>query len=493
MNYGALLQAVLPETALALTAFLALAADLLLLRGRSPANRRRAATALAVAGAVVSAVCVAALPQQASFGAGVLVLDPLGQLVKLALLALAAFTALLLRDSDFTPHIGEFVALLLLAVVAMMFLVSTENLLAIFLSLEMTSLCLYVMTAFNKRNPLAAEAGLKYFLFGGVAAAFMLFGLSLLYGLTGHTHLREIAARLAGAPLEPALVLALVMTLIGLGFKIACAPFHLWAPDAYQGAPLPAAALVASGSKLASFFVLARLLLSGLSGAEGAAAYRAFEPGWAPLLAALAALSLVVGNLAAIAQTSVRRLLAFSAVAQAGYILVGLLGPAPAALASVLYYAVTYGFTLIGAFAVVGFVERHTGADSLEAFAGLGRRDPVMGACLLVFVLSLAGIPPLAGFFGKFYLFTAALQRGPDRLGLLWLVALALAMSAVSLYYYLQILKQAYVAEPRPERAPGQGQLATRLVVLALAALVILLGVLPSLLIEPLRAAIRLP
>src|SRR6185369_1581205 len=197
----------------------------------------------------------------------------------------------------------EYFALILLATVGMMFLVSSTDVLMIFVSLELTSLALYILAAFNKRDIQSAEAALKYFLFGGMSAAFTLFGLSLLYGLSGSTSLNIIAASLRGPALDPLLVLALVMTVIGFGFKVAAAPFHFWAPDVYQGAPAPSAAFIASGSKVAGFFVLARVTAIGFKGAEGSGAWLPSLPGWVPLLAAIAALSMVVGNFAAIVQT----------------------------------------------------------------------------------------------------------------------------------------------------------------------------------------------
>jgi NADH-quinone oxidoreductase subunit N len=492
MSYLLLLQSALPEAILVLAAFLILGVDLVWLRDRPRHRRRSVGVWMALAACVLSGLGLFTVAQPASLCGGMLVISPLTQLVKLVLLALTAGAVVLLLDVDFTAHVGEFVGLVLLATTAMMFLVSTEDLLMVFLSIEMLSLCLYVMTAFHKQSPQGAEAGLKYFLFGGVAAGCLLFGLSLLYGISGHTNLRLMAVTLGGRPLEPVFFLALVMTVVGFGFKIAAVPFHLWVADVYQGAPLPAAAFIASGSKVASFFILARLVMVGLAGAEGNAAPDRFLSGWVPLLACLAALSMVLGNLAALAQQSVRRLLAFSAVAQAGYVLVGLLAGGAAALSSVLYYTTTYGLTLVGAFAVVGWVESRTGSDNLEAFAGLSRRAPAMAFCLMVFVLSLAGIPPLAGFFGKFYLFTAALNSAPQNLGLLWLVALAVAMSALSLYYYLQVLKQAYVAEPPAAAGIMDAPWATRAVVCLLAGLAVVMGSLPDLLLRPLLAAIRL-
>ena len=237
------------------------------------------------------------------------------------------------------------------------------------------------------------------------------------------------------------------MTVIGFGFKVAAVPFHLWAPDAYQGAPTPSAAFIASGSKVASFFVFAKVMMMAFGpDAAGSGAWHAYAPGWLPVLALVAAASMLLGNFTAIAQSNVKRLLAYSAIAHGGYGLLGILANGPLGISSLVYYAVTYGLTVLGAFGVAGFVEERAGEARLSDFAGLGRREPVLSFCMMIFMLSLAGIPPLAGFFGKFYLFTAAVA-GAKNLGMLWLVIFAIAMSAVSLYYYLQVLKQIYVVK----------------------------------------------
>jgi NADH-quinone oxidoreductase subunit N len=257
---------------------------------------------------------------------------------------------------------------------------------------------------------------------------------------------------------------------------------------------LPSAAFIASGSKVASFFILAKVMIVGFGGLEGSGAWRNYAQGWVPVLATVAALSVLLGNLAAIAQRSVRRLLAYSAIAQAGYMLIGVLANQHGdGMASVLYYVTTYALTTIGAFAVVGIIEERTGGDTLSAFAGLSKREPVLAFCLMIFLLSLAGIPPLAGFFGKFYLFKAGLQmKGETQsLGLLWLIILAIALSAVSLYYYLQVLKQAYVTPAPPGTPALKAEPMTRLAVVVLAAGVIAFGVMPDLLLQPLLAALK--
>ena len=480
MSYLELLRLAAPETIVVLTALAVLTIDLTSMRGLETRLRFMVGGMLTCVGCLAAIVWMLVMPAYANMLQGMMVVDSLTQLVKICLLALTIFTVLISIESNFTNHVGEYLALILLATVGMMFLVSAEDILMIFVSLELISLSLYVLAAFNKRDIKSAEAALKYFLFGGMSAAFMLFGLSLLYGLSGSTNLAQIAAALAGKGLDPLLVVAIVMTVIGFGFKVAAVPFHLWAPDTYQGAPTPSAAFIASGSKLASFFIFAKVMLIGFAGAEGSGAFRAYAAGWVPVIAIVAGLSMVLGNVVAIVQSSVKRLLAYSAIAHAGYMLLAVLSHDKQAVASLIYYAVTYGLTTIGAFGVVAVVEDRAGDDKLSSFAGLSRRAPVVSLCMLIFMLSLAGIPPLAGFFGKFYVFAVAIKSGAPNLGLLWLVILAIAMSAVSLYYYLQVLKQVYVADApaAAERVPVSWLTQTTLVLLALG--VLLFGCFPG-------------
>ncbi len=315
---------------------------------------------------------------------GMLVLNPVAQRVQISLLVLTMLMIAVFVRSTFVPHVSEYLALVLLATTSMMFLVSTQNLLVIFLSLELLSLSLYVLTAFDKGLARSAEAALKYFVFGGVSAAFLLFGFSLLYGLSNSLNLQIIGASVQGRLLDPLLIVAIVMTLVGLGFKVAAAPFHFWAPDVYQGAPASSAALIASGSKVAGFFILYQVMVVGLAGAEGSSAWRNYAPGWAPVVAIIAVFSMVLGNLAAIQQTSVRRLLAYSAIAHAGYMLLGVVSHTDQSLTALLYYAITYALTVLGAFGVVAIVEEGRGGDTLADFVGLSRRAPIPSFCMLV-------------------------------------------------------------------------------------------------------------
>jgi NADH-quinone oxidoreductase subunit N len=483
-NYLDLLRLVSPEVIVVIAALCVLSVDLMFLRTSEARLRSSVGAMLSLAGCVAAVAWIVHTPQSANVLDGMLVLNPLAQRMQIALLILTMLTILTFIGSTFTQHVSEYLSLILLATVSMMFLVSTQNLLLIFLSLELLSLSLYILTAFNKRSVRSAEAALKYFVFGGISAAFLLFGASLLYGLSNSTNLARIASSLHGQSLDPLLIVAIVMTVVGLGFKVAAAPFHFWAPDVYQGAPAPSAALIASGSKVAGFFIFYQVMVIGFAGAEGSGVWRGYSAGWVPVVAIVAALSMVLGNLVAILQTSVRRLLAYSAIGHAGYMLLGILSHTEQSLSALLYYAITYALTVLGAFGVVALVEEATGGDTVSDFAGLSRRAPVPSFCMLIFLLSLAGIPPLAGFFGKFYLFSSVLTSTPGTLGLLWLVILAIAMSAVSLYYYLKVLKYIYVTNP-PNGTVTIRVSALRQVVLCLIALsVVLLGCAPNLLLR---------
>jgi NADH-quinone oxidoreductase subunit N len=399
------------------------------------------------------------------------------------------------------------VAVVLMAASGGLLIAGAQDLLVIFVGLELLSLGLYIITAFAKSSGKSAEAALKYYLFGGMSAAFLLFGFSYFYGLTGSTNLSEIQLVVANSGPSPLFYVAWILVVAGLGFKIAAVPFHLWAPDTYEGAPAPAAAFIASVSKVASFTLLLTffqnwMIYQGSFGLEKSEAEKILihsDQTWLPLatvLLVVAAASMIVGNLAALAQVSVRRLLAYSAIAHAGYILLGVavyrmhtgnetrifetIDPIIESQKAVLFYILTYGLTTIGAFGVVGIVERATGSDKLDSFLGLHKRNPMLAAVLLVLFLSLAGIPPLVGFWAKFNLFAAVLgvSAGPVPFAL---VALAVALSAVSLYYYLQVLKRAYVM-PAIDNSPIKAHPVTLIVLVGIAAAVVLLGCFPALL-----------
>src|SRR5947207_2432286 len=478
MNYLELLKLASPEAVVAITALVVLALGLA--RGRTPG----VCSAAAAAGILFAIAAIFKLPPNATLFGGMLVITPLTSLFKIICLVLAFFTVILARSDRSSRNEGEYLALILLATIGLMLLVGSEELLMIFIGLELTGLSLYVLTAFDKSDIRSAEAGLKYFLFGSTASAFTLFGLSLIYGMSGTTGLAVIAQKLSAQPISPLLFAGIVMTLVGFAFKIAAAPFHLWAPDAYQGAPVPSAAFIASGSKVASFVVLGKIVLIGFGPVHGSADWHAMVAGWSPVLAVLAAFSILIGNLVALVQTNLRRLLAYSAVAHAGYTLLGLVAGGREGFSATLFYTTIYAFTLIGAFGVVALVRRETGGDDLRNFYGLAGREPLLAGCMAIFMSSLAGLPPLAGFFGKFYLFSAPFRAGANH-GLLWLVALALFGSLISLYYYLIILKvifQTQGAETRSRLSLAQNGLSNLTIAFA-AGVVLFLGIAPQFLV----------
>ncbi len=505
MNYADLFRVTLPETALDVAALLVMAVDLLLLRKSALQTRIMTAVVIGMLG------CSAALffmPLQAGGGLTypgstdlLLAAGGYTAIAQVGILILTVFTLLLFIGSDFTKHVGEFVALVLMAATGGLLISAAQDLLIIFVGLELLTLGLYILTAFAKRSGKSAESAMKYYLFGGMSAAFLLFGFSYLYGLTGSTNLHQImrALYLTTANGSAALLyVALVMIAAGLGFKVAAVPFHLWAPDTYEGAPAPSAAFIASVSKVASFALLIGIGTAAAHAFGDARVFRVqvvatvnqaplpryfgFAGPWSLIIAIIAVASMVLGNLAALAQTSVRRLLAYSAIAHGGYILlaVAYFSHSDASANAILYYILTYGLTVIGAFGAIAVVEQVTGSDRMDAFLGLYKRNGLLAGVMLVLFLSLAGIPPLVGFWAKFNLFAAVLQvnRGVAPFAL---VALAVAMSAVSLYYYLQVLKRVFVMPPADE-TPLRANPIT-LGVLALIALgVVVLGCLPGLL-----------
>ena len=501
MNYGNLFYATLPETMLEIAALFVLVFDLALLRKAGLKTRIASAALLGIAGCVAAFMAVfVAIP----FKAGADLLLAAGGsagVAQCAILILTALTLLLLIDSEFTRNPGEYVAVVLMSAAGGLLISAAQDLLVIFVGLELLSLGLYILTAFNKQSGKSAESAIKYYLFGGMSTAFLLFGFSYLYGLSGSTSLPKvvlgtyISTAHGGAPL---LYIALVMIAAGLGFKIAAVPFHFWAPDTYEGAPAAAAAFIASVSKVASYALLISIGSAALRFMQSFAsdpgyisqieklqahAPLSFFHAWYLILIVFSAASMVFGNVAALAQISVRRLLAYSTIAHTGYILLGLafLNWTNRIPQAVLYYILTYGLTTIGAFGVVGVVERATGSDKMDAFRGLHKRNPSLAAVLLVLFLSLAGIPPLIGFWAKFNLFAAVLSGNTGRALPLGLVALAVALSAVSLYYYLQVLKRVYVM-PGADETPIHTHPVTLTVLIVIAAAVVVMGCLPALL-----------
>jgi NADH-quinone oxidoreductase subunit N len=482
MDYTAIFTALLPDLFVVVALFAALGVDYGCLRGASLADRADAAMRIGGVGLVGALVALGfqltgglavdghalevATHGQLVLNAGTLALKALLFLLGLLVLPLAARTIS-------TPQVSEYFALLLLATLGMGFMVTSRNLLGAFVALELVSLSLYALTALNPARKESAEAALKYFTYGGVASAFLLFGISYLFGTLGRLDITQ--ATLAEAP--RLVVVAYLFIFVGLGFKLALAPFHLWAPDVYQAAPTPAAAWIASGSKIAGVALLLALL--------GPVSLPSAHSSIMPLLLLMAVASMAVGNLGALRQANVKRLLAYSAIANAGYILVAVVAFTDAGRAAALFYAIVYAIATLGAFAVVSVWNDRLGREALiDDFRGAWKTSPGLSLALLVFVLSLAGIPPLAGFVGKFYLFFAAIHAAPQMEywsdGLYWLVAVALLFSVVALYYYLKILKAVFVREENGELDSSPVGLSAATAILVLALLTVALGVWPE-------------
>lgn len=480
--YYEIFTALTPVLMLVVGAFVALVLDLASLRRYDPVVRNRTIGTVAIV-----ALLAAALPLVRQLGAGgalaflgrTLVVNNLTTTFNLVIVGLTLITVVISMESEIGRHVGENYAVLLFGAIGMMLLVSTEELVTIFVAVELTSICLYILTAFHKGELRSQEAAVKYFMFGAISSAFLLFGLSYVYGVAGTTNLREIAGQLKAGESSTLLAVGLLFTIVGFGFKVAVVPFHLWAPDAYEGAPTPVTAFIATGSKVASFFVLVKFLFIGFAGMRGSANWGHWTSGWTMLLAATGATSMILGNVVAILQRNVKRMLAYSSIAHAGYILIGFVAASELGATSVLFYVIIYALTNIGAFGVIAALAKQSGGDNLENYDGMARRAPFLSLLMLIFILSLAGIPPLGGFFGKFYLFAAAVQRDSVNFGLLWLVILGIVMSAVSLYYYLVLLKHFYITAPKdPTRIETPTYLNAVLAAVALA--VIGLGVFPE-------------
>ena len=430
----------LPELVVSVTA-LAIFGLAIVWRGRR--TNQRVLLALTLGGLALA--FAATLP---AWGASVLLFSNLVAVDALALFfkmfALIATAFVVLSAWDFlatrTRAQAEFYSFVLFAALTIMLAAGARNLVLIYLAIESLSIVSYALVGFLRDDARSTEGALKYFIYGAATSAVMLYGLTLLFGLTGSSDLDEMARSLANANADArALALpALAMVLAGLGFKIALVPFHQWAPDAYEGAPTPVTAFLSVGPKAAGFAVLARVLIT---------AFPAFQPQWTVLLAALALVTMTVGNLAALWQTNVKRMLAYSSIAQAGYILIGLVAYAAASsdtfagLNGVLLFLFAYLFTNLGAFAAVVAVENATGSAEVGAFAEMIRRSPALAVALFIFLLSLIGIPPTAGFVGKLLVFGAALERGYA-----WLALAGVANSVVSVYYYNRVIREMFFA-----------------------------------------------
>jgi len=464
----------LPEILVVATAFAVLVADLVL------SERGRAALApLAMAGLAAAAVALGLTPQAGELLGGRFVMDSVAWWFK-ALFLLAGFLTIALSMDLLDGRIGvrargigfrgEYYTMLLVTVSGMMVLISARDLITLYVSLELATIPLFVLAAWRRDDPQSGEAGLKYVIIGALASAFILYGFSILYGLAATTDLAAIGRAISGRP-PAAFWLAAAMVLAGVGFKLTIVPFHLWAADVYQGAPIPVTAYLSVASKGAGLAFLFQVF------------YRLFGTHlqeWGLLVAIFAAVTMTVGNVVAIVQPNIKRFMAFSAISQAGYLIMGFLDAAPdkahgnAGVPAMLFYMLVYILTNLAVFAGIVWYANETGREEIKDYRGLSRTNPLMALAIMLGLFSLAGIPPLAGFVGKFFLFKIASGAGFH-----WLVAVAAVNSTISLYYYLRIVRQMYI-EPTFEGAgPVRASRSLSITSAALAVAVVLLGIIP--------------
>jgi len=406
---------------------------------------------------------------------GLFVLDGFAFYFKLLVLVATGLTVCLstrfIEEGGYRP--GEYYSLLVLAATGMMLMASGFSLLSIWISLELMAMSSYVLTGYFKNELKSIEGALKYFVLGALSSAILLYGISLLYGTTGTVQLTELAAALPEAAARHGLLVDLgwILLSVGLLFKVAAAPFHMWTPDVYQGAPTPVTAFLAVGSKAASFAILIRVLMQGLPP-------ETIE--WQSIFAVVAALTMIWGNLAALTQTNVKRMLAYSSIGHAGYILLGVIAANQIGLWAALFYLAAYTFMTMGTFGIVILLERKEYAgENYSDYAGLASRAPLLAALMLIFLLSLTGIPPTGGFFGKIYLFAAAIKAGYA-----WLAVVGVITSAISLYYYFGIVVNMYL-KPSEKETPAPLRAPVLVGAIAICAgITLLLGLLPESLVN---------
>jgi len=478
LNLGHRLWLLSPELVLLLTGLLVMGLDAI-----RPRRREKPwLPFVALAGTVLALVATATL-----WGCDTTVLfgfscDAFALTVK-AVALVATSLVVLIADVYVREHSrfqGEFYVLLIFGVLAVCLLGGATNLVIVFLAFDFVSIASYLLTGYLREDRRSPEAAIKYFLYGSALSAVMLYGMSWFYGLTGSVDLGTIAASLAQMEdgVRPIVLPALILMVAGFCFKIAAVPFHQWAPDAYEGAPTPVTAFLSVGPKIAGFAVILRVLMTALP-----LGLRDLATDWRTLLMAISVVTMTVGNLTALMQDNIKRMLAYSSIAQAGYILIGVVAASPRGVTAVLLYLAAYALTNLGAFAVVVAFSNRTGSDSIEDYAGLSKRAPAMALVMFICLLSLAGIPPTAGFIGKLWLFSAAIEQG-----LVWLAVVGVINGVISLAYYWKVMKAMYFAPAESEEpllaSPALG------VALALTVIgVLLVGVFPSSLLSVIETA----
>ena len=468
------LELLIPELTLAVFAGVVIIADTLIKQKRVLAQV--SLSALVISAGVSLTMWGGNIP---AIFSNMLATDNFAIFFKLLFLGIAFLVILASIDyvDKFVHFQGEYYALVLLATLGMMLMAASADLISIYVALELTSISLCALVCFLK-DAKSTEASLKYILLAALSSAILLYGMALVFGFTGKTQLSEIAKAIQAVPMStlvnsPALVLGMVLLIAGFGFKIAAVPFQMWVPDVYEGAPTPITAYLSVASKAAGFAVIIRVFFAAFGNAW-------LSMNWGIIFAVLAAITMTIGNIAAIPQSNIKRLFGYSSIAQAGYLMVGLatLGISStsdiAGRSSILFFLTAYAFTNLGAFIAIITISNKLGSDLIDDYTGMGKRAPLVALALTLCLISLIGIPPAAGFMAKFYIFTTAVKHG-----LLWLVVIAVINSVISAYYYLRVVKVMWLGEAAsPEKVPSSAVLRLGLLLAALG--VLLLGILPG-------------
>src|SRR5438552_9423278 len=468
---------ILPELVLTGGALIVLIADVLLPRG----NKALGWITLAAIGATLASLAPFT-STHVEVAHGLLAVDRFALFFKILFLGAAAITTLIsmkyIEIEKVSP--GEYYFLILCSMLGMMNMAGGIDLISIFIGLETMAVASYILAGFIKPNPRSNEAAVKYFLLGAFSLGILLYGMSLMYGLSGTTSLRTMATVFVGQERDPRLVLAVILMVAGVGFKIAAVPFHMWAPDVYEGAPTPVTAFLSVGSKAASFAMLLRIFLEGMP---------SLSADWRILFEVLAIVTMTVGNLAALTQSNLKRMLAYSSIAHAGYLLIGIVAAGAGytrGVTATLVYLFVYAFMQLGAFGIIILMRRQDViGDELKDLSGLYLRRPVAAFAMLLFMLSLGGIPPTAGFMGKFWLCSAAIEAG-----YVWLAVIGVLNSAISLYYYIRVVVFMYLRKDTLGSEPVMSPVMMLALGLAVAATLVL-GVYPRLLFDVAEASAR--
>ncbi len=482
MNLGLFI----PEIILAAAAIAVILLDLFI-------ERKGALAVISIIGLVVAAGFTIAM--RGTFEGifyNMLAVDGFALFFKLLFLGIAGLVILASVDyvSKFACFQGEYYALVLLSALGMMLMAATTDLISIYVALELTSISLYVLAGFLK-DPKSTEASLKYLLLGAISSAILLYGMALIFGFTGETQLGKIAEVIQGMSLEtvsasPALIVGVVLLVAGFGFKIAAIPFHMWVPDVYEGAPTPVTAYLSVGSKAAGFAIILRVFYSAFGLPDW------LSLNWGSIFAVLAAIGMFLGNITALPQTNIKRMLGYSSIAQAGYLMVGLATMGVSSASSILgqsgilFFLSAYTVANLGAFTAIIAISNKLDSDLIQDYSGMIKRAPLLALALSLCLISLIGMPPAAGFMAKFYIFSGAVKQG-----LLWLVIIAVINSVISAYYYLRVVKVMWFGEPASEeKVPSSGALRLALSLSCLG--VLLLGIIPGFIMNLAQAAARM-